>query len=243
MLFHHNLYRLEFSIKAVDNTQKIYNDFWYHFDSFFLFKKNDSIERALNKVRPYEQLVDLFYYHQSMGSLNSGYRADLERIGITEEIKLLANSQIDLFDKHFQGDPTSERTAFELFGQGLLFDNEMDENGLPRRGPGTKIHMMDSSITGFVVWHAFIKAVMVLGIDPRTERWLQLDRYIVLAAAIVSALIKDGRAPQQTLEPNINQPLDDQTLGELRTYWLSQSVDDIDNKISHLEKVTITEHV
>lgn len=227
----------------MENTQRIYNDFWYHFDNFFLFKKSDSIDRALDRVKPYEQLVDLFYYHQSMGSLNTGYRTDLEKVGITEEIKLLANSQIDLFDKYFQGDPTSERTAFELFSQGLLFDNEMDDNGLPRRRAGTKIHMMDSSVTGFVVWHAFIKAVMVLGFDPRTERWLQIDRYIALAAAILSALIKNGRAPQQTLEPNVNQPLDDQTIGQLRTYWLNQSFDDIDNKIPQLEKITITEHV
>ncbi len=243
MFLHHNLYRLESLIKVVDNTHRVYNNFWYHFDNFFLFKRNDSIDRALDKVKPYEQLVDLFYYHQSMGSLNTGYRTNLEKIGITEDIKLLANSQLDLFDKYLQGDSTSERTAFELFGQGLLFDNEMDENGLPRRGPGTKIHMMDSSVTGFVVWHAFIKAVIVLGFDKRTERWLRIDRYIALAAAILSALIKDGRAPQQTLEPNINQPLDEQTIEQLRTYWLNQSVDDIDNKIPHLEKVTITEHI
>lgn len=178
-----------------------------------------------------------------MGSLNTGYRTDLEKIGITEEIKLLANSQINLLDKYFQGDTPSERTAFELFGQGLLFDNEIDEKGLPRRGPGTKIHMMDSSVTGFLVWHAFIKAVMVLGFDQRTERWLQLDRYIILAAAILSALIKNGRSSQHTLEPNVNQPLDDQTIGQLRTYWLNQSVNDIDNKIPQLEKVTLTEHV
>ena len=227
----------------MDKAHKIYNDFWYQFDNFFLFKKSDSIDRALNKVGPYEQLVDLFYYHQSMGSLNTGYKPDLEKVGIAEDIKLLASSQIDLFNKYFEGDPTAERTAFELFSQGLLFDNEMDENGLPRRGPGTKIHMMDSSVTGFVVWHAFVKAVIVLGFDQRTERWLQIDKSIALAAAILSTLIKEGRAPQQTLEPNINQPLDDQTVEQLRKYWINLSVDEIDNKISHLEKITITKHV
>jgi hypothetical protein len=155
----------------------------------------------------------------------------------------LASSQLELFSEYFEDNQSSIRTTFELFAQGLLFDNEVNEDGIPRMRPGTKIHMMDSSVTGFIVWHAFIRAVLVLNPDNQAERWLQLDRCIGLAAAILSTLIKEGRAPQQTLEPNTNQPLDDQTVEQLRKYWLGQSIDDIDNKIPHIEKVTIREHV
>jgi hypothetical protein len=134
-----------------------------------------------------------------MGRLNTGYRLDLEKLKITEEIKILASSQLELFSEHFEDNQSSIRTTFELFAQGLLFDNEVNEDGIPRRRPGTKIHMMDSSITGFIVWHAFIRAVLVLNHDNQAERWLQLDRYIGLAAAILSTLINEGRAPQQSL--------------------------------------------
>jgi len=208
-----------------------------------MFKTNEGIKEALEKVKPYQQLVDLFYYHQSKNAINTNYKIDLENAGVTDAVKLIAENQIKIFEDHFKGDNDLERSSFELFAQGLLFDNGLDQNGLPRRPAGAKIHMMDSDVTGFVVWHAFIRAVIVLGLAENTERWLQLDREIALSAAILSALIGEGNRPQQRSDPKLNQPLDNEIIQQLREYWMNRTFDQIDTQITELEKLTITEHI
>ena len=54
-------------------------------------------------------------------------------------------------DKFFGGKTELQQKAFELFAQGLLFDNGVDDKGQPRRPSGDKIHMMDSKVLGYVV--------------------------------------------------------------------------------------------
>lgn len=58
--------------------------------------------------------------------------------------------------------------------------------------------MMDSELTGFVVWHAFIRAAVVLEVTGTVDRWLKFYRQIALAAAILSSLFKEEKRPQQT---------------------------------------------
>jgi len=53
-------------------------------------------------------------------------------------------------------------------------------------------------------------------------------------------LINEGKKPQQTDNPNLNKPLDDNIILQLKNYWMNQNFEDIDNKIIDLEKVTIT---
>ena len=33
--------------------------------------------------------------------------------------------------------------------------------------------MMDGDIGGYIIWHSFIRAVMMLGTSGNTDRWLQ----------------------------------------------------------------------
>jgi hypothetical protein len=228
---------------AMSDTNQQFIDFWYDFDNFFLFRASDSIKEALRKVGPYQQLVDLFYHLSSKGTISTEYKKELENLGVKEAIKLLAENQTRIIDEHFKGNTEIERTAFELFSQGLLFDNGIDVNGLPRRPLWGKVHMMDSSVTGFVVWHAFVRAAAVLELFENTDRLLQLDREIALAAAILSACIADGKGPEQTANPGSNQPLDNSIVSQLRDFWLNQSFDQIDSKITNLEKSTITQHI
>ena len=220
------------------------NDFWYEFDDYFLFQANNDVRDAIDKIEPYGRLLNLFYYHQSMGTLNTNFKIDLENLGIKDQIKMLANNILQIIDKYFNDNPNSERISFELFAQGILFDTGLNSNGLPRRVPGAWIHMMDSEVTGFVAWYGFIRAVIALGLaETNIDRWLRISRNIALAAAILTTLTKQGRRPRQTNNPNLNQPLDENSLNSLRNYWLNQNLDQIDNQIINMEVISISEHI
>jgi hypothetical protein len=65
-------------------------------------------------------------------------------------------------DENFRGNAEAEQMAFELFAQGLLFDNGFDEDNIPRRPEGDKIRTMDNGIIGYIVWHAFVRLVVLL---------------------------------------------------------------------------------
>ncbi len=227
-----------------NNSNDIILDFWYKFDNFFLFKATQEIRDALGKIKPYGHLLNTFYYHQQHNTISSGgYKKDLENEEMREDIKTIAEHQLRIIDESFQNNPDIETKAFELFGQGLLFDNKLDSNGLPRRPRGTKIHMMDSDITGFVAWHAFVRAAVVLEVTGTVDRWLKFDRQIALAAAILSSLFNEGKRPQQTDNPNQNQPLNESIILQLKNYWMSKSFEEIDDKITKLEEMSITTHL
>jgi len=219
-------------------------NFWYAFDNTFLFKSNAEIRGAIAKVDPYGKLLNLFYYHVQQNTINSGgYKNDIEKENIKESIKMLIEEQLKIMDESFKNNVELESKAFELFSQGLLFDNKLGSDGLPRRPSGTKIHKMDSDVTGFVAWHAFIRAAVVLQVLETTNRLLQIDREIALSASILASLIKEGRKPQQSDNPNLNKPLDNGIILQLKNYWMNQSFEDMDKKIIDLEKSTITDHL
>lgn len=102
--------------------------------------------------------------------------------------------------------------------------------------------MMDSGVTGFVAWHAFMRAVGVLNISENKDQLLQTDRHIALAAAIVAALVNSGHPPVKSNDPSTNKPLDHATLNNLRSSWLNLASQDIDNRIVELEERSISRH-
>lgn len=176
-----------------------------------------------------------------MDTINTNFKNDLSNLVLKGEIQLLADNMLRTLDKYFKSNPDFERIAFELFAQGSLFDSGLDSDGLPLRPPGAKIHMMDSEMTGFVAWYAFIRAIIVLGISMSNERWLDIARNIALAAAIHATLVKEGRKPHQSNFPDVNQPFDEDNLRHLN-YWLNQNFE-LDKKIPNVEKIVISEHI
>lgn len=208
-------------------------DFWLKYDDFFLFHASSEIREALQKVRPYGKLLELFYQHHREGTMNSGFVNELQPV--KGSIKFLADHSKKLFDEFFINNVPSEQKAFELFAQGLLFDD--------RRQEGEKIHMMDSNVTGYVVWHAFSRAVGLLGLTEDKDRLLQTDRHIALAAAILAGLISSGRPPVQSDDPSNNKPVDEMLLQELRSSWLNLGFEEIDNKIVELEERSLSKHI
>src|SRR5215208_7156433 len=123
-------------------------EFWYEYDNFFLFSSSPETRVAIRAVGPFGRLLDLFYYHQRTGTIESGFKTELANV--KDSIKILADNDRRIIDKHFKGNIDTERNAFELFAQGLLFDSGLDDKGLPRRPEGDRVHMMDSSIDGYI---------------------------------------------------------------------------------------------
>jgi hypothetical protein len=215
-------------------------DFWYKFDDFFMFHKPPEISDALRVVDPYGSLLNLFFFYQRSHQIETGFQTDLE--SIKTSFKMLADNIIRILDESFEGNEVMEQNAFELFAQGLLFDDELDANGLPRRPTGDKIHMMDSGLIGFIVWHAFVRAVLVLDLADDENRWVRVDRNISLAAGILAAEIEAGQEPVQSEDPSQNKPLDLNLVTELRSIWLTLTPEQIDDKIVELENRFISDH-
>lgn len=215
-------------------------DFWYKFDDFFMFHIPTEISDALRVVDPYGNLLNLFFFYQRSHQIETGFQTDLQNIKTS--IKTLADNIIRILDESFEGNEMTEQNAFELFAQGLLFDNGLDANGLPRRPAGDKIHMMDSGLIGFIVWHAFVRAVLILDLADDENRWVRVDRNISLAAAILAAEIEAGQEPVQSEDPLQNKPLDLNLITELRSIWLTLTPEQIDDKIVELENRFISDH-
>jgi hypothetical protein len=152
--------------------------------------------------------------HRDAQTYPDGFRADMN--DIRDPLLFLSAKQVEVLDRHFGGDPDAERTAFEQFGEGVLFDD--------RRREGDKIHKMDYGSDGvprsYHVWHPFIMASVMVGADA--DRWLQIDRNVGLAWAIQSEARPVEDAPD-------NPGLLPARLVELRSRWLNLSFDQLDS--------------
>lgn len=209
-------------------------DFWYEFDKSFL--SESYMLKAKELLDPYVKLKDCFLSHHRKNTIEAGFKKEYENV--KDSIKLLADNHFRIINEYFEGNNEKEQMAFELFAQGLLFDNSLDKDGPPRRLPGNKIHMMDDDMRGYLIWHAFIRLVVVLlygdGTLNSKKRWLQTDRHIGLAAGILAAMIKSGSEPEQSNDPNYNKPIAPTLLEELRANWIHLSFQEIDDKLVQL---------
>jgi hypothetical protein len=180
-----------------------------------------------------------------LGTLDSGFKSELEED--KERIKLLADNHLRIINECFAGNNNLAQIAFEYFGQGLLYDDLKNEINNFRRPTGWKVHMMDAEMSGFFVWHAFIRVVVISGvIDKGLEViWLQIDRYVALGAALLAESIRLGNKPKQSGQvPNDGNPhnrgIDGNMslLNELQNLWLNRSFSEIDSHLIQLVRST-----
>jgi hypothetical protein len=105
--------------------------------------------------------ADPLNYEQSFSIEVSPYK---------DGIVKLANDQRQIINDHLR-DFIEIQQAFELFGQGVLYDE--------RRGT---VHKMDGTfprhLVGYRRWHGFIKAAVSVG--QAIDFWLNLDRSMLL---------------------------------------------------------------
>jgi hypothetical protein len=208
-------------------------NFWYEFDNEFTYHPTPEIELAKRQIDPEG---DLFTFY-----LNDSDKSDFSERVRTKYLKqllnfrILSDRQLSLLDKHFQGNKELERLAFEEFAQGTLFDNLLCPGGIRRRSGTESIHMMNSSLLGYIIWHAFIQILLLIDKGADHDRWLEIERYLVLSADILLHLISLGREPKPYSSIDMhNIRLEFNTLQKLRYYWMYKGYEEINHKMRNL---------
>jgi hypothetical protein len=197
-------------------------EFWFEFDNFFnptFGEVGDDVFAAYAAIGGPFGVKIAWRDDRDAGTYPEGFRRAME--GVKPHIMQLADQQLAIFDRHFAGDAAAEQTAFEEFGQGLNFDD--------RRPDGDKVHKMDQGgpdkpPQAYHAWHAFIRAVVLLGADE--QRWLRMNRNLGLAWAIQNEARPTDDRPD-------NPPLAAERLEALRAAWLVLDAKQLDDAFDH----------
>lgn len=193
------------------------SEFWFQFDNAFnpgFGQVSDEIFEAYAATGGPDGPLGRWRHHRRNGTYPDGFRQDMERAA--DGHLFLAQKQLEIIDQHFGADAGAERSAFEGFGQGVLFDD--------RRPPTEKVHKMDiggpnDPPIGYHRWHACIRAAVMVGAD--SERWLTIDRLVGLAWAIQSEARPEEDSPD-------NPGLPAERLTELGEHWMNLDFDELD---------------
>ena len=172
---------------------KLFLDFWYRFDLLF----NPTFGQVSEEIlQAYESILNLPISWLNDRSSNYGqeYPANfVSRISNSKEIadslKILGNYQAIEYEKLIEssGNKANLQKAFEFFGQGILYDNYLDEiTRKPRRPDNEKVHMMDVVNVGFPRWYVFCRAAIMVGLD--IEFWTKIARLVSVAFSLHSKL-------------------------------------------------------
>lgn len=214
-------------------------NFWYDFDNTFAYAKPADVSTAIDIINPYGRLISKYIEYRHESNYLEGLKTEFQNEDDVKAFRILAEHQIRLLQDHFQGDKAAEIIAFTSFAQGILFDDLPRPPDSKRPKGDESIHMMNSDIASYVVWHAFIRVLMLIDVTANKERWLEIDKYVILAAAILEKLKYLGRQPIRAHVPNVNKPLNDSSLKELENYWLHQNIDfeQIDNAMTQFARI------
>lgn len=196
--------------------------FWTEFDDQFKYDPPADVRQAYAAVfrGNFSRLLFRWRQHRRDGTYPAAFRAEL--LPARNAVLLLASRQVEVFNRYFAGDETAERLALEDFGQGVLFDG--------RRPDGDKVHMMDTGgpqnpPIGYHRWHAFARAVVLVGADAAgdalADRWLGINRGQALAWAIQSELRPSQDKPD-------NPPMRPDRLRALRERWTGMDAGQLD---------------
>lgn len=199
-------------------TREKGRDFWFDFDNQTLFRRTPAMADALNRA--------YFAHGLTFDSVMNGLRVSfaqpdhpasfLNLVQVGQQGFLdLAHLQLGIMESHLE-DAAGIQSAFEDFGQGVLFDDR------PGRPIGRRIHMMDGTPdtwVGYHRWHAFARAAVLLGADA--DRWEHINRCTALAWAIQT------EADPPVDNPN-NQGLAANVLQGLGDVWMGLPIDKVD---------------
>ena len=244
-------------------------DFWYEFDyltntGFDINSEQD--KKTYNNVTPeirdaesqiFQAQVDgngLFmgegnaydtYYR--VGDKHSPNQLKLklmlpEYVNLRNSLIAIANLILGLMQKHFKANEQLEQLAFVQFGQGTLYDLDVNDKGEQRRPIDYRIHMMDSGtggtgwVVGYDILNKVINLVVLLELAGTAERWLEIDRCVGLGAEIHSIIKpkQSGDVDPVGTNPN-NHQIDKSIIDKLVGKWLNhKSVMEVDNEMRNL---------
>jgi hypothetical protein len=144
---------------------------------------------------------------------------------IKEPIEVLSRLQLNIFDTYYRPRSRGLTAAFAYFGQGVLYD--------PRHTP--PVHTMDLyPPQGYPIWHAYARAMMLLGIDP--DRWVQIDPLIGFAWGLQAIADADPNA-NPPFDKRVNSPLPRETIRAQARYWLDRTPEELDTDFQAFPKL------
>ncbi|MEU6482672.1 hypothetical protein [Streptomyces sp. NPDC046887] len=192
------------------------NEMWYQFDEVTKYKSDRELTDAyiaIGKLFEGDIERSVLAKWQAL-SPSPEYPANFARFvaPAKEAFAVVSRAQLDVFDAYYRRRGAGLASAFVDFGQGVLFD--------PRRADvESEVHTMDGNPPrGYHVWHAYIRAMLLLGVD--VGRWESIARYNALAWAVQSVAKPALRA--------VNPPLPKATVARLAATWLPRDARRLD---------------
>ncbi|MFD5631198.1 MULTISPECIES: hypothetical protein [unclassified Streptomyces] len=195
------------------------NEVWYQLDEVALYQASPELLAAYRAIGRHVG-----------GSIESGFRTVWQEMSKSPEypgnfasfmapieapLRVVSGIQLDVFDSLYRPYDLRLPAAFADFGQGVLYD--------PRREVvRSPVHTMDSlpgrPPVGYHTWHAYMRAMMLLGIDR--HRWAAFAPLNAYAWALQSV----AKPTTQTPSP----PLPRRTVIEFAASWLPRGVRRLD---------------
>ena len=192
-------------------------EFWYEFDGHFNPMFNGELVPMVNRSSVLFDDFDMCM-NTTTGTLDvQMFNNAIASHNIDQDISKLAGRQLELMTPLIDESLKPPlQSAFEDFGQGVLYDRAHDDKRTLRYPSDEpvidsqtgnpmifRIHTMDAP-GSYKWWHAFIRANVSLGADM--NKWLVIDKYLTLSYLIYSA-VKPKQAYQfPDLEVPENHP-------------------------------------
>lgn len=195
---------------------RLANELWYQLDQATLYTQDPELNDAYlammdhlggdlenGMLDAWNSMVTSPDYPRNYADFMAPVRGALQK---------LSDVQAMVFDAYYPRRDIRLAEAYGMFGQGVLFD--------PRRAPvKQEVHTMGGNPPhGYHVWFAYLRAMMVLGIDR--ARWRDMGPFVAYGWAAQS-IAKPG---QRTVNP----PLPAATMRRLRRTWLCRTTRQLD---------------
>jgi hypothetical protein len=183
------------------------NEMWYQFDEIAFYNAAPDVLEAYRVLGEHvggPNFVDGFWdVWLKMSALPEYPRNYTDFLApVKPQLELLSRLQLSSFDKFYTPNSPGFIEAFSYFGQGVLFD--------PRRAAiEQEVHTM-YPITGYHGWHAYLRAMMLLGISR--DRWARINPVIGFAWAVQSV----AKPSTHVVSPALPQA----TVSKLALSWL-----------------------
>ncbi|MFE0025650.1 hypothetical protein [Amycolatopsis sp. NPDC059021] len=192
------------------------NEMWFSLDDATLYHPSKEVTDAFTAIDAYlgggvERGIVLTW----LDMLKSpGYPENYASFlaPIRQPLEALSRIQLGVFDRFYRPGSEGFTTAFEYFGQGVLFD--------PRANP--PVHTMNATPArpplGYPTWHAYLRGMGLLGIHRR--RWREIAPLVGLAWGLQKIANPD--------QYHVNPPLSRETVWRQRCYWLPRTLGQLD---------------
>lgn len=222
----------------MENEKRILMDFWFQFDlffnpGFFHYPLEGEEKETYNQSIVESSLLPTWLMNRNdRNNYPDNFVNFLKSTPkVKESVDYLAEHQLKIMKERL-GDGVSINfalmlKAFEGFGQGLFYDDLVDDRTKTFRRPDNeRVHRMDTIDYGYPRWHVFCRAATFLGYDKMT--WHRIDGYVGLGHALHKILNPRQSGPNgEFLNPPNEE--DSQLVAEKLPYFALATSDELDD--------------